>query len=44
MEIKRIFDDVQLQKAAFILENKHAKLLRPTSTEIKNLAVVCCPI
>lgn len=42
METKRIFNDIQLQKAAFILKNKHAKLSGLTSSEIKNLAVVWC--
>jgi Fic family protein len=42
METRRIFDDIQLQKAAFILKNKHAKLSKLTSAEIKNLAVVWC--
>ncbi len=42
METSRIFDEVQLQKAAFISENKHAKLSALTSPEIRNLAVVWC--
>lgn len=42
METKRIFDNIQSQKAAFILKNKHAKLSKLTSAEIKNLAVVWC--
>lgn len=42
MGTKRIFNDIQLQKASFILENKHAKLSSLASAEIKNLAVVWC--
>jgi Fic family protein len=42
MGTKHIFDDIQLEKAAFILKNKHAKLSGLTSSEIKNLAVVWC--
>ncbi|QIK52873.1 hypothetical protein G7051_00315 [Dysgonomonas sp. HDW5B] len=42
METKRIFDDIQLQKATFILKNKHTKLSGLTSSKIRNLAVVWC--
>jgi Fic family protein len=37
-----IFTDIQLQKSAFILENKYAKLTSLTAGELKNLAVAWC--
>lgn len=42
METKPIFNDIQLRKAAFILNNQYAKLSGLTSAELKNLAVVWC--
>lgn len=42
MDTKPIFNDIQLQKSAFILKNKYARLSGLTSAEIKNLAIVWC--
>lgn len=42
MGTKPIFNDIQLQKSAFILNNKYAELSGLSSAETKNLAVVWC--